>query len=89
MELDILSCTNYKHSLTSTNRQATINLPLSNTRAKAILVMPTDSTYYNSAQLIGGIGTYVEESRDGANPNQQFDLQKGSADTGCIDFLKH
>lgn len=68
IELDILSATNYKHSLLKSNRNATINFPVSNTRAKASLIALTDSSVYNTAQLIGGLdATYSEEilSMDG------------------------
>lgn len=54
IEFDILSATNYKHSLLSTNRNATVNLPLSNTRAKSIVCVPTDATTYTVPQLISG-----------------------------------
>ena len=90
MELDLLSCSNYKHSLASTNRQATINLPLSNTRAKSILVVPTDSGTYNSAQLIGGLTTYIEEQAVVGAGNLLGDqiLQSNRTGyTGIIDYL--
>tara|TARA_R110002096_G_scaffold196922_2_gene379869 strand:+ start:28 stop:1869 length:1842 start_codon:yes stop_codon:yes gene_type:complete len=62
IELDIPSATNYKHSLLSSNRNATINMAVSNTRAKSVIVVPTDASVYNTAQLIGGLGvTYDEE----------------------------
>ncbi len=90
MELDLLSCTNYKHSLASTNRQATINLPLSNTRAKSMLVVPTDSGTYNSAQLIGGLTTYVEEQGIAGAGNLVADVilqSNRTGYTGIIDYL--
>lgn len=63
IELDILSATNYKHSLLKSNRNATINFPVSNTRAKCSLIALTDAKVYNSAQLIGSLGdTYDEEA---------------------------
>jgi len=63
IELDILSATNYKHSLLKSNRNATINFPVSNTRAKSSLIALTDAKVYNSAQLIGSLGdTYQEET---------------------------
>ena len=63
IELDILSATNYKHSLLKSNRNATINFPVSNTRAKCSLIALTDAKVYNSAQLIASLGdTYEEES---------------------------
>tara|TARA_R100000654_G_scaffold63920_1_gene91306 strand:- start:952 stop:2763 length:1812 start_codon:yes stop_codon:yes gene_type:complete len=82
MEFDCLSATNYKHSLNSGNRQATINLPISNTRAKAMIIVPTDSTFYTSAQLVGSIGTYVEEQKEGDNVNLIHDVILNSAQSG-------
>ena len=82
MEFDCLSVTNYKHSLVASNRQATINLPISNTRAKAMIVVPTDATYYTSSQLVGSIGTYLEEQADGVNPNYIWDNVLYSAQSG-------
>ena len=61
IELDIHSATNYKHSLLSSNRNATVNLAVSNTRAKSCIVVPTDATVYNTAQLIGGLSACYEE----------------------------
>lgn len=63
IELDILSATNYKHSVLSSNRNATINLPLSNKRAKSIFAIPTDAKVYNTAELIGGLGVTYDEER--------------------------
>ncbi len=65
VEIDIMSATNYKHSLLSSNRNATVNLPLSNTRAKSMLIMPTDAKVLNSADLISGSKQcYDEENTD-------------------------
>ena len=62
IEIDIPSVTNYKHSLLSSNRNATINLQVSNTRAKSMICMPSDAKVLNSAELIGGLnGCYDEE----------------------------
>lgn len=85
MELDILSCTNYKHSLLKENRQATINLPLSNTRAKSVVVVPTDAGVYNSAQLIGAIGTYIEEQKTAQDVFDVILHSNRSGLVGCID----
>jgi hypothetical protein len=63
IEIDIPSVTNYKHSLISSNRNATVNLQVSNTRAKSMIVIPSDAKVLNPAQLIGGLSsTYEEES---------------------------
>ena len=62
IEIDIPSVTNYKHSLLSSNRNATVNLAVSNTRVKSMICMPSDANVMNSADLIGGTqATYVEE----------------------------
>ena len=85
LELDILSCTNYKHSLLKENRQATINLPLSNTRAKSVVIVPTDASVYNSAQLIGAIGTYIEEEKTTQDVFDVMLRSNRSGMVGCID----
>ncbi len=65
IEIDIPSVTNYKHSLLSSNRNATVNLGVSNTRVKSMICMPTDANVLNSADLIGGTSsTYEEESEN-------------------------
>ena len=63
IEIDIHSCTNNKHSLLKTNRNATVNLASSNTRVKSSIIMITDAETYDTADLIGGLGsTYEEET---------------------------
>lgn len=84
IELDIHSVTNYKHSLLASNRNATVDLPLSNTRAKSIVVLPTDATTYNTAQLQGFFDTYSEEQ----TTNMDGRLQSAkSGQVGIIDQL--
>jgi hypothetical protein len=61
IEIDIPSVTNYKHSLLASNRNATVNLAVSNTRAKSMIVMPSDAKVLDSADLIGGLNTTYEE----------------------------
>ena len=62
IEIDIPSVTNYKHSLLSSNRNATVNVQVSNTRAKSMIVMPSDAKVLDTADLIGGLNTcYAEE----------------------------
>ena len=63
IEIDIPSVTNYKHSLLKTNRNATINLAVSNTRAKSMIIMPTDASTLSVADLMAGTsGAYEEET---------------------------
>ena len=65
IEIDIPSVTNYKHSLLSSNRNATVPLDVSNTRAKSVIVMPSDASVLDSADLIGGLdAVYSEEVTD-------------------------
>jgi hypothetical protein len=59
IEFDIMSTTNYKHSILSTDRQTTFQIFAQNSRAKSLLVVPQDSSVYTSSQLISGSGTYV------------------------------
>jgi len=54
IEFDIMSLTNYKHSILSTDRQVTFQIFANNSRAKSLLVVPTDSSVYNSADRISG-----------------------------------
>jgi hypothetical protein len=63
IEIDIPSVTNYKHSLLSSNRNATVNIAVSNTRVKSMICMPSDAKVYDTADLIGGLDTvYAEEA---------------------------
>jgi hypothetical protein len=67
IEFDIMSTTNYKHSILATDRQATFQIFAQNSRAKALMVVPTDSSVYTSAQKISASGTYVIKGTDFAN----------------------
>ena len=51
---DFLSQTNYKYSQLASDVVANIRLPLSQSRAKAIISIPTDSSIYSNKQLITG-----------------------------------
>ena len=59
IEFDIYSTTNYKHSILPSDRQTTFQIFAQNSRAKSLLVVPTDSSVYTSGQQISGTGTYV------------------------------
>ncbi len=84
VEIDIPSVTNYKHSLVSSNRNATINLAVSNTRAKSMIIMPTDATVYDSADLIGGLSTTYEEESTGMD-GRLHSIRSGQV--GITDYL--
>ena len=58
MNYDYLSFTNYKYSQLSSDTVTNMRLPLNQSRCKAILSVPTDSTIYNSAiALSGGVNS--------------------------------
>ena len=84
IEIDIPSVTNYKHSLLKTNRNATVNVPVSNTRAKSMIVMPTDATVLSPPALMAGTQeTYEEEAT--TMDGQLHSIRSGQV--GIIDRL--
>tara|TARA_Y100001972_G_scaffold59471_1_gene72797 strand:+ start:1561 stop:3402 length:1842 start_codon:yes stop_codon:yes gene_type:complete len=85
LELDIHSATNYKHSLLSTNRNATVNLDVTNTRAKSCLIIPTDAKVLNTAELIGGLAATYDEERIAATDGRLHSIRSGQV--GIIDEL--
>jgi hypothetical protein len=94
IEFDIMSATNYKHSILATDRQTTFQIFAQNSRAKALLVVPQDSSVYTSAQLISGSGTYVIQgtnyATDDTTSKTQYDkclASTRSAYTGICDEL--
>ncbi len=83
IEFDIYSATNYKNSLLASERQASFQIHALNSRAKSVLILPTDSSVYNERQLVSSSGTY-EITAD------EMDTRLNSARpgiTGCCDFL--
>jgi hypothetical protein len=78
IEFDIMSTTNYKHSILASDRQTTFQIFAQNSRAKALLIVPQDSSVYTSSQLISGSGTYVIQGT-----NYSSETGKTAADT-CI-----
>jgi len=63
---DFLSATNYKYSQIASDVVANIRLPLSQTRAKGILSVPTDASVYPAFQQItGGNGQAGQFQGDG------------------------
>lgn len=84
IDFDILSATNIKHSLLKSNRNATVNLDSSATRAKCCLVVPTDASVYNTAQLISADGNTYDEERL-ADDGRLHSIRSGQV--GIIDKL--
>jgi len=94
IEFDIMSATNYKHSILASDRQTTFQIFAQNSRAKSLLVVPQDSSVYNSAQQICGASGYVIKGSDNDNASsltkdkQDTCLQSNrSGYTGVCDFL--
>lgn len=94
IEFDIHSLTNYKHSILATDRQTTFQIFAQNSRAKSLLVVPTDASVYTSAQYISGSGTYVIKGTSSSNACETSkDLDDGavtstrSGYTGICDEL--
>lgn len=83
IEIDIPSVTNYKHSLLASNRNATINLAVSNTRAKSMIVMPSDAKVLNSADLISGSKECYDEE------NTSMDGRLHSIRSGQVGIIDH
>ena len=84
IEIDIPSVTNYKHSLLSSNRNATVNMQVSNTRAKSMICMPSDAKVLDSADLIGGLRACYEEESTGMD-GRLHSIRSGQV--GIIDRL--
>jgi hypothetical protein len=59
LNYDFLSATNYKHSQLAGDVVANIRLPLSQSRAKSIISVPTDSSVYTTGQQVMGYKTGI------------------------------
>ena len=69
MNYDFTSATNYKVSQLRGERVANLRLPLNESRAKAVLCIPTDASASGTKQLLSAQTTYITD----------FDLQTSSA----------
>ena len=94
IEFDIMSLTNYKHSILASDRQTTFQIFSQNSRAKSLLVVPNDSSVYTSAQMISGSGTYMIKGTDytnGCQTSKDVDdtalSNNRTAYTGVVDEL--
>ena len=63
LNYDFLSHTNYKYSQLANDTVANIRLPVNESRAKAIFMIPTDSSNYTKEQAMNASGTYMIEYR--------------------------
>lgn len=80
---DILSVSNYRYSQNAGDIVANIRLPLNQSRAKAILSQPCDSSNYTSRERIGAKGTYDV----GATADEDGQLLAGDQFRGISDFI--
>ena len=60
MNYDFLSFTNYKTSQIQSELVTTLNIPLVQQRAKAILAIPVDAGNYSQQDSMRGVGTEIE-----------------------------
>jgi hypothetical protein len=86
IEIDILTATNYKHSILASDRQSTFQIYAQNSRAKSLLVIPQDSSVYSAKDQICASGTYKILENGDADDTALFSNR--SAYTGCCDELK-
>ena len=81
IEMDFISCTNNKHNLLSSNRNATVDLNMNYSRAKSVIIVPTDATPYNTEEYINRLGaTYKVEEHAPDNENWNIYPQRGILD---------
>ena len=81
IEMDFISCTNNKHNLLSSNRNATVDLNMNYSRAKSVIIVPTDATPYNTVEYINSLGaTYKVEEHAPDNENWNIYPQRGILD---------
>ena len=61
MNYDFLSFTNYKTSQISSEKLATLRVPLTQSRCKSVLAVPTDASIYTQKQIMMGDTTVIED----------------------------
>lgn len=60
LNYDFLSYTNYKYSQGAQDYVANIRLPLQHSRAKSVLMIPTDASLYSASQSLACDSTYMD-----------------------------
>ena len=90
MVYDFMSVRNYKHSQLSTDRVNNIRIPLQESKAKALLCVPTDATVYNSKEAINASNTYKIKKTETSTGNIDFYLRSNrSGLEGISDFISN
>jgi hypothetical protein len=92
IEFDIQTWTNYKHSILSSDRQTNIQIFANNSRAKSLLILPTDSSVYNTADQITGNGGYVikgsnNSASTGKDAQETCLINNRPGYSGIVDYL--
>jgi len=83
LNYDFLSHTNYKFSQLAGDLVSNIRLPVNESRAKAIFMIPTDATQYTKEDAMNGSGTYLVEF--GADESGfQADVKLRSTRSGLV-----
>ena len=90
MNYDFLSGTNYKISQLASERVANLRLPLSQSRAKSVLCIPTDASSSGTKELLEAKDTYIthydlESSATTRDWNANHSSRTGLV--GCIDNM--
>jgi len=83
LNYDFLSHTNYKFSQLANDLVSNIRLPVNESRAKAIFMIPTDATQYTKEDSMNASGTYFIEY-SGDDSGYQADLKIRSTRSGLV-----
>jgi hypothetical protein len=90
MNYDFTSATNYKISQLKSERVANLRLPLSQSRAKAVLCIPTDASASSTQALLAAESTYIShyslDSTAATRPHNVVHSQRTGI-TGCADEI--
>lgn len=90
MNYDFVSATNYKVSQLKGERVANLRLPLSQSRAKAVLCIPTDASASDTKQLLQSKTTYITDydlDSDSSTRAWNANRSQRTGLTGCVDEL--
>tara|TARA_R110001592_G_scaffold362871_1_gene678605 strand:+ start:140 stop:1909 length:1770 start_codon:yes stop_codon:yes gene_type:complete len=90
MNYDFLSATNYKISQLKSERVANLRLPLTQSRAKSILCIPTDASASGIKDLVNASTTYTEcydLGTDATDHPWNVNHSQRTGLTGCVDNL--
>ena len=86
LNYDFLSYTNYKYSQLAGDTVANIRLPVNESRAKAVFMIPTDSSTYTPEQAMNASGTYFIEYGDEEDGFQEL-YKKRSTRSGLVGIV--